>query len=135
MIRDQQVRHFEKEINALGDNLTLEKADLLLKRIDLQMKLEDLNAKKREFKYSKFLTLSPVALPVMAALLAFTGSMVANTLQTWSQFEAPRNALILKTVETADQTKTAERLLFLNEAGLIELKPEQKKYLESVVPK
>lgn len=135
MTRDEQVTHLEKELRDLGDNLTLEKADLFLKRIDLQMKLEDLNAKKREFKYGKFLTLSPVALPVMAALLAFTGSMVANTLQTWSQFEAPRNALILKSVENADQPKIAERLLFLNEAGLIELKPAQKKYLEGVVPK
>ena len=100
-----------------------------------KMKLEDLNAKKRASRYSKFLTLSPVALPVLVALVAFTASMVANVVQAYTQKEAPRHALILKAVENADQTKTAERLLFLNEAGLIELKPEQKQYLESVAHK
>jgi hypothetical protein len=85
MSRDQQVTHLEREITDLGDNLTLEKADLFLKRVDLQMKLEDLNAKKRASKYTKFLTLSPVGLPVLVALFAFTASMIANALQTYGQ--------------------------------------------------
>ena len=135
MAKDPLITTFEGEIDQLKTTFTSGKADEILKRIELQMKLEELHDKRREFKYWKFGRFSPIVVPLIAALLAFTGSMATNAYQTWNQFHAPKSALIQKAVEIPDRKQAADRLLFLDEAGLISLKEEQKKYLRDVVSK
>jgi hypothetical protein len=135
MAKDSLIIAFANEINHLKDGFTQEKAEMISKRIELQMKLEELHDKRREFKYGKFLRFSPVVVPLMAALLAFAGSMAVNAFQTWSQIQAPKWALVQKAVEAQDRKQAAERLFFLSEAGLISLKEEQRRYLQEAASK
>jgi len=134
--RDVKVAEFEREIEELkkkNGSVSAADLDLVLKQVELQTKLEELQLKRREAKYSKFVTILPLSVPLGVAILTFTGVMLANGLQTWREVKAPRSAYILKAIEVEDRLQAVDRLLFLHEAGLISLKPRQVERLTAIL--
>ena len=116
-------------------NLDRLRLDLDQRRID-----QDKELKLKELELQKTQSLKPQwATPVFVALLGGGLGLVgnySNNLQALQvEREKQKGTIIIEAIKTGDPTAAAKNLVFLSNAELIKLSPEQKARLEDIAGK
>lgn len=121
---------FELERWQAEEDIKLKLGELEIKREDIRLRNDELRIKEKELTRSKWSN------PLMLAIVGLATTLLVSTVQSCSQAESNRNlerqrfesTLIQKTLELPTQEKSAERLKFLLQVGLIKDETGKIKY-------
>jgi hypothetical protein len=121
--------------NENEENLDRLRLDLDQRRID-----QDKELKLKELELQKTQSLKPQwATPVFVALLGgglgLAGNYSNNLQALQVEQEKQKGTIVIEAIKTGDPTAAAKNLVFLSNAELIKLSPEQKARLEEIAGK
>jgi len=121
-------------------NENLDNIDMLRLKLDERRIVQDKELKLKELEFQKTQSLKPQwAAPVFVALLGgglgLIGNYSNNQQALQVEKEKQKGTIVIEAIKTGDPTAAAKNLVFLSNAELIMLSPEQKAKLVGIAGK